>query len=127
RPAGEAGDAVLAGNTVLYGATGGQVFVAGRVGERFMVRNSGATAIVEGTGDHACEYMTGGTCVVLGPFGYNLGAGMTGGQAFVFDPDGVLSARLNPHLLPASKADHPPAARPRFPPQAARGPPRFPP
>ena len=62
-PEGDAGDAVLAGNTVLYGATGGQVFIAGRVGERFMVRNSGATAVVEGTGDHACEYMTGGTCV----------------------------------------------------------------
>ncbi|HMG26196.1 MAG TPA: glutamate synthase-related protein [Acidimicrobiia bacterium] len=113
-PAGDAGDAVLAGNTVLYGATGGQVFVAGRVGERFMVRNSGATAIVEGTGDHACEYMTGGTCVVLGPFGYNLGAGMTGGQAFVFDPDGLLSARLNPQLVEASKLDDPQAAELRF-------------
>ena len=107
-------DAVLAGNTVLYGATGGQVFVAGRVGERFMVRNSGATAVVEGTGDHTCEYMTGGTCVVLGPFGYNLGAGMTGGQAFVFDPDGLLSARLNPQLVEASKLDDPQAAELRF-------------
>jgi glutamate synthase (ferredoxin) len=113
-PAGDAGDAVLAGNTVLYGATGGQVFVAGRVGERFMVRNSGATAIVEGTGDHACEYMTGGTCVILGPFGYNLGAGMTGGQAFVFDPDGLLSARLNPQLVEASKLDDPQSAELRF-------------
>jgi glutamate synthase (ferredoxin) len=113
-PDGDAGDAVLAGNTVLYGATGGQVFIAGRVGERFMVRNSGATAIVEGTGDHACEYMTGGTCVVLGPFGYNLGAGMTGGQAFVFDPDGLLSARLNPQLVEAAKLDDPQAAELRF-------------
>jgi glutamate synthase domain-containing protein 3 len=113
-PQGDAGDAVLAGNTVLYGATGGQVFVAGRVGERFMVRNSGATAVVEGTGDHTCEYMTGGTCVVLGPFGYNLGAGMTGGQAFVFDPDGLLSARLNPQLVEASKLDDPQAAELRF-------------
>ena len=74
-PADDAGEPVLAGNTVLYGATGGQVFVAGRVGERFCVRNSGATAVVEGTGDHACEYMTGGTVVILGPVGYNLGAG----------------------------------------------------
>jgi glutamate synthase (ferredoxin) len=113
-PEGDAGDAVLAGNTVLYGATGGQVFVAGRVGERFMVRNSGATAVVEGTGDHTCEYMTGGTCVVLGPFGYNLGAGMTGGQAFVFDPDGLLSARLNPQLVEPSKLDDPQAAELRF-------------
>jgi glutamate synthase (ferredoxin) len=113
-PADDAGDPVLAGNTVLYGATGGQVFVAGRVGERFMVRNSGATAVVEGTGDHACEYMTGGTCVVLGPFGYNLGAGMTGGQAFVFDPDGLLSARLNPQLVEASKLDDPQSAELRF-------------
>ncbi len=113
-PAGDAGDPVLAGNTVLYGATGGQVFIAGRAGERFMVRNSGATAVVEGTGDHACEYMTGGTCVILGPFGYNLGAGMTGGQAFVFDPDGLLSARLNPQLVEASKLDDPQSAELRF-------------
>jgi glutamate synthase (ferredoxin) len=113
-PDGDAGEPVLAGNTVLYGATGGQLFVAGRVGERFMVRNSGATAIVEGTGDHACEYMTGGTCVILGPFGYNLGAGMTGGQAFVFDPDGLLAARLNPQLVEAAKLDDPQAAELRF-------------
>ena len=77
---------MLAGNTCLYGATGGELFVAGGVGERFGVRNSGATAVVEGAGDHCCEYMTGGTIVVLGAVGYNLGAGMTGGQAFVFDP-----------------------------------------
>jgi glutamate synthase (ferredoxin) len=113
-PDGDAGDPVLAGNTVLYGATGGQLFIAGRVGERFMVRNSGATAVVEGTGDHACEYMTGGTCVVLGPFGYNLGAGMTGGQAFVFDPDGLLSSRLNPQLVEASKLDDAQSAELRF-------------
>jgi glutamate synthase (ferredoxin) len=110
----DAGDPVLAGNTVLYGATGGQVFIAGRVGERFMVRNSGATAVVEGAGDHACEYMTGGTCAILGPFGYNLGAGMTGGQAFVFDPDGMLAARLNPQLVEASKLDDPQSAELRF-------------
>jgi glutamate synthase (ferredoxin) len=102
-PADDAGDAVLAGNTVLYGATNGLVFVSGRVGERFAVRNSGATAVVEGTGDHACEYMTGGTCVILGEFGYNLGAGMTGGQAFVYDPDGLIASRLNSQLVEASK------------------------
>ena len=78
---------VLAGNTCLYGATGGEVFIAGGVGERFAVRNSGALAIVESAGDHCCEYMTGGTVVVLGRIGYNLGAGMTGGQAFVWDPE----------------------------------------
>src|SRR5690606_30004706 len=71
---------VLAGNTCLYGATGGRLFIAGAVGERFAVRNSGAVAVVESAGDHCCEYMTGGTVVVLGPVGWNLGAGMTGGQ-----------------------------------------------
>ncbi|HYH48098.1 MAG TPA: glutamate synthase-related protein, partial [Acidimicrobiia bacterium] len=87
-PADDAGNATLAGNTLLYGATGGQLFVAGRVGERFAVRNSGAVAVVEGTGDHCCEYMTGGTVVALGPVGHNFGAGMTGGEAYVHDPDG---------------------------------------
>jgi glutamate synthase (ferredoxin) len=104
-PEDDAGDPVLAGNTVLYGATGGQLFTAGRVGERFAVRNSGATTVVEGVGDHACEYMTGGTVVILGPFGYNLGAGMTGGQAFVYDPDHLLVTRLNPQLVDAALLD----------------------
>ena len=76
-------DAVLAGNTIAYGATGGRLFVAGRVGERFCVRNSGAVAVVEGAGDHFCEYMTGGVAVALGPVGWNAGAGMTGGVAYV--------------------------------------------
>ncbi|GAC1505348.1 MAG: hypothetical protein NVS1B3_03460 [Candidatus Dormibacteraceae bacterium] len=76
-------DPVLAGNTIGYGATGGHLFIAGRVGERFMVRNSGATAVVEGAGDHFCEYMTGGVAVALGPIGWNAGAGMTGGVAYV--------------------------------------------
>jgi glutamate synthase (NADPH/NADH) large chain len=76
-------DAVLAGNTICYGATGGKLFVAGRVGERFCVRNSGATAVVEGAGDHFCEYMTGGCAVALGPVGWNAGAGMTGGVAYL--------------------------------------------
>jgi glutamate synthase (ferredoxin) len=76
-------DPVLAGNTIAYGATGGRLFIAGRVGERFCVRNSGATAVVEGAGDHFCEYMTGGVAVALGPVGWNAGAGMTGGVAYV--------------------------------------------
>jgi glutamate synthase (ferredoxin) len=92
--------AVLAGNTCLYGATGGQLWVAGAVGERFAVRNSGALAVVEAAGDHCCEYMTAGTVVVLGPVGHNLGAGMTGGQAFVFDPRiDRLAARVNRDLV----------------------------
>ena len=78
-----AGDPVLAGNTICYGATGGRLFIAGRVGERFCVRNSGAVAVVEGAGDHFCEYMTGGIAVALGPVGWNAGAGMTGGVAYV--------------------------------------------
>ena len=86
---------VIAGNTILYGATGGRVFIAGRVGERFAVRNSGAFAVVEGTGDHACEYMTAGAVVILGPTGRNLGAGMSGGALFVLDPDDQLANRIN--------------------------------
>ena len=97
---------ILAGNTCLYGATGGDLFVAGGVGERFGVRNSGATAVVESAGDHCCEYMTGGTIVVLGPVGRNLGAGMTGGQAFVVDDDHErLMSRLNPDLVDAVRPD----------------------
>jgi glutamate synthase domain-containing protein 2/glutamate synthase domain-containing protein 1/glutamate synthase domain-containing protein 3 len=97
---------VLAGNTCLYGATGGELFVAGAVGERFAVRNSGATAVVEGAGDHCCEYMTGGTVIVLGKVGYNLGAGMTGGQAFVWDPRlERLIARVNTDLVEAIRPD----------------------
>jgi glutamate synthase (ferredoxin) len=97
--------AVLAGTTCLYGATGGTLHIAGAVGERFAVRNSGAVAVIEGAGDHACEYMTGGTVVILGKVGYNLGAGMTGGEAFVYDPRGRLSSRLNPSLVDAERAD----------------------
>jgi glutamate synthase domain-containing protein 3 len=74
---------VLAGNTVLYGATSGQLFIAGRAGERFAVRNSGALAVVEGVGQHGCEYMTGGVAIILGPLGLNFGSGMTGGLAYV--------------------------------------------
>ncbi len=91
RPAEEATfaaeDNVIAGNTLLYGATGGSLFVRGRVGERFCVRNSGATAVVEGVGDHACEYMTGGRVAILGPTGRNVAAGMSGGVAYLLDLD----------------------------------------
>jgi glutamate synthase domain-containing protein 2/glutamate synthase domain-containing protein 1/glutamate synthase domain-containing protein 3 len=104
-PANDKGDPVLAGNTCLYGATAGDIFIAGSAGERFAVRNSGATAVVEGVGDHCCEYMTGGTIVVLGDVGYNLGAGMTGGQAFVYDPEANLTARLNTALVEAVRPD----------------------
>ena len=90
-----AADATLVGNTVLYGATGGSLFVSGRAGERFAVRNSGATAVVEGIGDHGCEYMTSGLVLVLGQTGRNFGAGMSGGLAFVRDPDGSLPSRIN--------------------------------
>jgi glutamate synthase (NADPH/NADH) large chain/glutamate synthase (ferredoxin) len=86
---------VIAGNTLLYGATGGSLYVAGKVGERFAVRNSGAVAVVEGTGDHCCEYMTGGMAVILGPTGRNFGAGMTNGLAYVLDVDGTLDGQIN--------------------------------
>jgi len=100
-PANDAGDPYLVGNTVLYGATGGQLYVAGRTGERFAVRNSGAVAVVEGTGDHACEYMTAGAVVILGPTGRNLGAGMSGGEVYVYDPDDQLETSLNRQLVAA--------------------------
>jgi glutamate synthase (ferredoxin) len=102
-PEGDAGDPFLVGNTVLYGATGGQLFVAGRAGERFAVRNSGAVAVIEGVGDHACEYMTGGAVVVLGSVGHNLAAGMTGGEVYVHDPDDLLHGRLNAQLVEARR------------------------
>ena len=86
---------VLAGNTVLYGATSGEAYIAGVAGERFAVRNSGAIAVVEGVGDHGCEYMTGGTVVVLGPTGRNFAAGMSGGVAFVLDEFGQLERNCN--------------------------------
>jgi glutamate synthase domain-containing protein 3 len=86
---------VIVGNTNLYGATGGHFFAAGRAGERFAVRNSGATAVVEGIGDHGCEYMTGGTVVVLGATGQNFGAGMTNGSVYVYDPNGMFPGRIN--------------------------------
>ncbi|HWO69216.1 MAG TPA: glutamate synthase-related protein [Actinomycetota bacterium] len=102
-PADDAGDPWLVGNTVLYGATGGELYVAGRAGERFAVRNSGAQAVIEGAGDHLCEYMTGGRVVVLGPVGANVGAGMTGGELFVHDPGAGLPALVNPELVEARR------------------------
>ena len=90
---------VIAGNVCAYGATGGELFVSGVVGERFCVRNSGALAVVEGVGDHACEYMTGGRVVVLGTTGRNFAAGMSGGLAYVYDPDDHLLRRLNPEFV----------------------------
>jgi glutamate synthase (NADPH/NADH) large chain len=90
---------VIVGNTVLYGAIAGRAFFAGRAGERFAVRNSGATAVVEGVGDHGCEYMTGGTVLVLGSTGRNFAAGMSGGVAYVYDEDGTFSTRCNAAAL----------------------------
>jgi glutamate synthase (NADPH/NADH) large chain len=89
----------IVGNTVLYGATAGALFAAGQAGERFAVRNSGAVAVVEGSGSNACEYMTGGTVVFLGAVGDNFGAGFTGGMAFVYDPDGTFERRVNPDSI----------------------------
>ena len=88
-------DNIIIGNVALYGATGGDVFIRGRAGERFAVRNSGARAVVEGVGDHGCEYMTGGVVAVIGSTGRNFGAGMSGGIAFVYDPDGDFHIRFN--------------------------------
>ncbi|HJU71126.1 MAG TPA: glutamate synthase-related protein [Paucimonas sp.] len=92
---GRAVDNIIAGNTVLYGAIAGEAFINGVAGERFAVRNSGATAVIEGTGDHGCEYMTGGTIVVLGETGRNFAAGMSGGIAYVYDPDGDFVKKCN--------------------------------
>ncbi len=88
-------ESIIAGNVILYGATGGHVFLRGVAGERFAVRNSGGSAVVEGVGDHGCEYMTGGTVVVLGPTGNNFAAGMSGGIAYVYDESGLFDTRCN--------------------------------
>jgi len=94
---------IIVGNTVLYGAIEGEVFFRGVAGERFCVRNSGATAVVEGTGDHGCEYMTGGTVAVLGNTGRNFAAGMSGGIAYVFDEDGSFAKRCNLSMVTLEK------------------------
>ncbi|HEX3277948.1 MAG TPA: glutamate synthase-related protein, partial [Thermoleophilaceae bacterium] len=103
RPSDEAGfraeDNAIVGNTVLYGATSGKAFFRGLAGERFAVRNSGAIAVIEGVGDHGCEYMTGGRVVVLGPTGLNFAAGMSGGVAYVLDVDGAFRSRCNTELV----------------------------
>jgi glutamate synthase domain-containing protein 2/glutamate synthase domain-containing protein 1/glutamate synthase domain-containing protein 3 len=100
---GNATENIIVGNTVLYGATEGEAFLRGVAGERFAVRLSGATAVVEGTGDHGCEYMTGGTAVVLGKTGRNFAAGMSGGVAFVYDVDGQFAKRCNTSMVGLSK------------------------
>jgi glutamate synthase (NADPH/NADH) large chain len=109
RPAREAtfpaAENIVAGNVCLYGATSGELFLSGLAGERFAVRNSGATAVVEGVGDHGCEYMTGGRVYVLGRTGRNFGAGMSGGIAYVHDADGTFADRLNGEMVDAEPLD----------------------
>jgi glutamate synthase domain-containing protein 3 len=102
RTAGYAGathENVIVGNTVLYGATGGRFFAAGQAGSRFAVRNSGAIAVIEGAGNHCCEYMTGGLVLVLGAVGRNFAAGMSNGVAYVLDESGIFPSRLNPEMV----------------------------
>ncbi len=99
---------IITGNVTLYGATSGEAYINGKAGERFCVRNSGATAVVEGIGDHGCEYMTGGVAVILGSVGRNFGAGMSGGIAYVYDPDGTFETNCNStglNLLPVEEAE----------------------
>ncbi|MBW3657951.1 MAG: glutamate synthase large subunit [Actinobacteria bacterium] len=98
-------ESIIAGNVILYGATGGELYLRGVVGERFCVRNSGATAVVEGIGDHGCEYMTGGRVIVLGPTGRNFGAGMSGGIAYVYDPSDDLYANTNLEMVSVEPLD----------------------
>jgi glutamate synthase (NADPH/NADH) large chain len=90
---------VIIGNTCLYGATAGKLFAAGRAGERFAVRNSGAVTVVEGCGDNGCEFMTGGVALVLGPVGDNFAAGMSGGMAYVYDPDERFAGHVNQDMV----------------------------
>jgi glutamate synthase domain-containing protein 3 len=96
---------IIGGNVILFGATSGQAFLRGVVGERFAVRNSGAHAVVEGVGDHGCEYMTGGKVAILGPTGRNFAAGMSGGIAYVYDPSGVLPDNLNAEMVELESLD----------------------
>lgn len=100
-------DATIVGNTCLYGATGGQIFVRGKAGERFAVRNSLVEAVVEGTGDHCCEYMTGGCVVVLGKVGRNVAAGMTGGLAYILDEDDTLIPKVNKEIVKIQRVNAP--------------------
>jgi glutamate synthase domain-containing protein 3 len=98
-------DNIVVGNVAFYGATGGKAFVRGIAGERFAVRNSGAEAIVEGVGDHGCEYMTGGLVVILGPTGRNFAAGMSGGEAFVLDEAGNFASLCNPEMVDLERVE----------------------
>lgn len=97
---------IIVGNVCFYGATNGKSFIRGVAGERFCVRNSGAAVVVEGIGDHGCEYMTGGKTVVLGPTGKNFGAGMSGGVAYVYDPEGVFPENCNMEMIELEKLDN---------------------
>ncbi|MDR3321082.1 MAG: hypothetical protein LBS93_01430, partial [Synergistaceae bacterium] len=101
----DTGENVIIGNVALYGATSGEVYINGVAGERFCVRNSGATAVVEGIGDHGCEYMTGGYSVILGPTGKNFGAGMSGGIAYVYDPASKLEPNANMAIISLTKLE----------------------
>ena len=96
---------ILIGNVALYGATSGALFVRGQAGERFAVRNSGATAVVEGVGDHGCEYMTGGRALILGQTGRNFAAGMSGGIAWIYDPNGTFPQNCNPEMVELDPLD----------------------
>ena len=95
----EPSENIIIGNVALYGATSGEAYIKGMAGERFCVRNSGATAVVEGIGAHGCEYMTGGLAVILGKIGRNFGAGMSGGIAYIYDPDGDQSQNCNQEMI----------------------------
>ena len=98
-------DNIVGGNVILFGATSGQAYLRGVVGERFAVRNSGAQAVVEGVGDHGCEYMTGGKVVILGSTGRNFAAGMSGGMAYVYDPQGLLPGNINGEMVDLDALD----------------------
>lgn len=97
---------ILVGNVILYGATSGELFIRGQAGERFAVRNSGATAVVEGIGDHGCEYMTGGRALILGKTGRNFAAGMSGGIAWVYDEDQSFRENCNKEMVDLDTLDH---------------------
>ena len=97
---------IIIGNVALYGATGGQAYIAGVAGERFCVRNSGAVAVVEGVGEHGCEYMTGGRVAVLGPTGKNFAAGMSGGIVYVLDEENRLYQNLNRGVVSMEKVEN---------------------
>ena len=95
----DAGENIIVGNVALYGATSGKAYISGVAGERFCVRNSGAIAVVEGVGDHGCEYMTGGRAVILGHTGKNFAAGMSGGISYVYDVNGTFEAKVNTEMV----------------------------